>query len=113
MSGRNIFSKLFTNTLKLFLSVDENKSREIPLPKKVLIVRQHNQFGDLLASVSLFRAIKETYPESELTVIVSPENYYAISKNDFIDKYIVFDKKKIFNPEYYQKLRDFLKRGLI
>ncbi|MBL1211770.1 MAG: glycosyltransferase family 9 protein [Ignavibacteriae bacterium] len=111
MSGQNIFSKLFSNTLKLFLSVDENKSRTIDPPQKVLVVRQHNQFGDLLASVSLFRAIKETYPETELTVIVSPENYYAISKNDFIDRYFVFDKKKVFNPEYYQEFRNLLKEG--
>ena len=111
MSGQNIFSKIFANTLKLFLSVDENKSKEITPPKKVLVVRQHNQFGDLLASVSLFRAVKETYPDAELTVIVSPENYYAISKNDFIDRFFVFDKKKLFNPEYYQKLREFLKEG--
>jgi lipopolysaccharide heptosyltransferase II len=109
MAGHNIFSNLFVNTLKLFFSIEENKSRDIGSPKNILVVRQHNQFGDLLASVSLFRAIKETFPNSKLTVIVSPDNYYAISKNDFIDKYFVFEKKKLFKREYYKKFKSLLK----
>ena len=64
MAGKKIISKSATAFLKLFLSVDENSSREIGNPKKILVVRQHNQFGDMLASVSLFRAIKEKFPEA-------------------------------------------------
>jgi ADP-heptose:LPS heptosyltransferase len=109
MTGQNIFSKLLVRSLKYFFSVDENKSRDIGTPKNILVVRQHNQLGDLLASVSLFRAIKETFPDSVLTVIVSPENYYAISKNDFIDKYFIFDKRKLHLRGYLQELKSFLK----
>ncbi|MEJ2617337.1 MAG: glycosyltransferase family 9 protein, partial [Ignavibacteriaceae bacterium] len=79
-------------------------------PKKFLIVRQHNQLGDLLAGVSLFRAIKETYPESHITLIVSPFNYPGLIKNRFIDRMFIFDKKRIFNPDYisefYRLLRE-------
>lgn len=93
---------------KFFFGVEENKNKDLGAPKKFLIVRQHNQFGDLLATVPLFRAIKETYPESKTTIIVSPQNYYAISKNKYLDRIFVFDKKKLFNPAYFYELKNLL-----
>jgi heptosyltransferase-2 len=110
MPSQNFLSRFLANLIERFLSVPENKDRNIGTPKNILIVRQHNQFGDLLASVSLFRAVKETFPESKLTLIVSPENYYAITKNKYIDKYFIFNKKKIYNPIYFLRLRFVLKR---
>jgi heptosyltransferase-2 len=97
----NVFEKL--------LSVEENKSTELGNPKKFLIVRQHNQLGDLLAGVSLFRAVKETYPGSHLTLVVSPFNYPGLIKNKYIDRLFVFDKKKIYNPIYLEGFRRLLK----
>lgn len=89
--------------LKLFLGLKEHEGRVLGFPKKFLIVRQHNQFGDMLANVSIFRAIKETYPESEITLIVSPQNFYAITKNKFIDRYYNFDKKKLLSIRYMRE----------
>lgn len=71
---------------------DKNK------PYKILIVRQHNQLGDMLLSNSLFRAIKESLPNSFLAVVASKENFAAISSNQFIDFPILFDKAKFWNP---------------
>ncbi len=111
MSDRNIFSKFITGLILKFFSVEESKSRSIGIPQRVLIVRQHNQFGDLLASVSLFRAVKETFPNCYLTVIVSPDNYFAITKNEFIDNYFIFNKKKLFIPTYLISLIRLLRKG--
>ncbi|NOX17304.1 MAG: glycosyltransferase family 9 protein [Chlorobi bacterium] len=69
--------------------------------KNILIVRQHNQFGDMLASVPLFRAIKEKFPECKITLIAGPDNSYAVEKNIFIDRLVVFEKKRIFHPLYF------------
>ncbi len=90
---------------KLF-SVQEDKSRDLNNPAKFLIIRQHNQLGDLLAGVSLLRAIKETYPESNITLVASPFNYPGVIKNKYIDRLFVFDKKKLINPGYFNKLID-------
>lgn len=105
MSFQNFFKKIVSLLLKSFLSVPEINLKSIGTPKKVLIVRQHNQFGDLLASVSLFRAVKETFPQSHLTLIASRENYYAVLKNEFIDELFIFDKKKLWSVRYLSKLK--------
>ncbi|MEI7812693.1 MAG: glycosyltransferase family 9 protein [Ignavibacteria bacterium] len=90
--------------IRILLRLPENKSRDLGCPKKILIVRQHNQLGDLLATVSLFRAIKGKYPESEITLIVSPANYLAVTKNKFIDRIFIYDKKQLFYFSYLIKL---------
>jgi len=109
MAKNNISSKIIYSFFKIFFSVSENPSRVISSPNKILIVRQHNQLGDLLAGVSLFRAFKETYPDSHISLVVSPINYPGMVKNKFLDKIYVFDKKKLINPFYFLKTIKFLK----
>lgn len=109
MAKSNILSKLILTVFKKFFSVEENKNTDLGNPKRFLIIRQHNQLGDLLAGVSVFRAIKETYPESHITLIVSPFNYPGLVKNKYIDRIFVFDKNKIFNPFYLKKFIKLLK----
>ncbi|HPN38364.1 MAG TPA: glycosyltransferase family 9 protein [Melioribacteraceae bacterium] len=79
--------------------------------KNVLIIRQHNQFGDLLASSSLFVAFKESLQYCRLTVVVSPQNFYAISKNNYIDEKFVFDKKKLLSISYLISLKKILRKN--
>lgn len=106
MSIEKFLSRSISRILEKILSVEENKSRSLGDPKNFIIIRQHNQLGDLLAGVSLFRAIKETYPYSNITLIVSPANYPGLIKNKFIDTMFIFDKKKIYNPFY---IRNFIR----
>jgi len=108
MAKKNLASNIVFSFCKLFLSVDENPSQKIEPPQKVIIIRQHNQLGDLLAGVSLFRALKETYPDSHISLVVSPFNYPGMVKNKFLDRIYVFDKKKLFNPVYlYRTIKFF------
>lgn len=105
-----MFKKLIYNLIKKLFALKENNSSDIGSPEAILVVRQHNQLGDLLACVPLFRALKETYPKAKVTVIVSPQNAAAITKNKFIDEYFVFDKKKIYSPAYFNEFRRLLRR---
>ena len=109
MNFRLIYRNIFSFFINLFLSVEEKSDNNLGLPRKFLIIRQHNQFGDMLATVPLFRAIKEKYPECEITVIASQTNYRALEKNPFVDRLFVFEKNKIFNSEYRTSLRKILK----
>jgi heptosyltransferase-2 len=103
--------QLLNSILKKLLSVPELTNKELGNVNSFLVIRQHNQLGDQLASVSFFRAIKEKYPDSRLTVIVSPENEAAIMKNKFIDKYFVFNKKKLYFMSYFIQLAKVLREG--
>lgn len=98
MFNKNLPATFLIFLFKKLLSIPEVKTKDINNPQRFLVIRQHNQFGDLLAGVSLFRAIKETYPKSHLTVITSTENYYGATKNKFIDNLYVFNKSSMFNP---------------
>ncbi len=111
MSIDRFLSRFVYGFFRKMLSVEENRNFDLDKPKNFIIIRQHNQLGDLLAGVSLFRAIKETYPQSTITLIVSPANYSGLVKNKFIDRIFVFDKKKIYNPNYISKLFRLLKEG--
>jgi len=109
MAKQNFFSNALYKIFQKFFSVEENNSFVLNNPQKFLIVRQHNQLGDLLAGVSVFRAIKEKYPKSHITLIVSTFNYPGMVKNKFIDRIFVFDKKRIYNPYYLIKFIRLLK----
>jgi ADP-heptose:LPS heptosyltransferase len=109
MAKDNLFSKFVYKVCEKILSVPENPSLILENPQKFIIIRQHNQLGDLLIGVSLFRAIKETYPDSSITLIVSPFNYPGLVKNRFIDRIFIYDKKKLFYPSYLKNLKNILK----
>lgn len=111
MPGQNIVSSLITRIVKALFSVNEKDPPNLAEIKRVLVVRQHNQFGDLLACVSLFRAIKENIPDCKLTVITSPQNFYAITKNKYVDEQFVFDKGKAADIQYLYKFINILRTG--
>ena len=76
--------------------------------KNILIVRQHNQLGDMLCSVPLFEAIRKKYPDSHITLVASPVNYEILFSdiNPYIDEVIIYNKsggKAIY--EFIRKLR--------
>jgi ADP-heptose:LPS heptosyltransferase len=104
-------SNILYSLFEKFLSVPENKSCDLGSPSEVLIVRQHNQLGDMLTGISLFRALKEKYPKCRITLIASPANYPAVVKNKHIDFTFNFDKKKLANPFYFYQLIKLLRRN--
>lgn len=105
--------------IKILSFILKPKNKSLPEPKElinqlesspnILIVRQHNQLGDMLLSNSLFRAIKECVQGCNVTVIASEENYQAIISNKYIDNLIVLWKKKLWNPinliQFFIKLK--------
>lgn len=111
MSSQNKIKSHLTYLFKKILSVEELTSWKLDSPKKVLIVRQHNQFGDMLATIPLFRAIKEKFPDCEITLIASKENFFALKKNSLINNLFVFDKKNFWNPFYIYSLYRVLRKN--
>ncbi|KAB2907070.1 MAG: glycosyltransferase family 9 protein [Ignavibacteriales bacterium] len=104
----NRFSRLF---LKFLFSPPVLKPEYEQNPGKILIIRQHNQLGDMLASNSLFRALKSKFPESKITLIVSPANKDAVAKNKLIDRLVVYDKTRSFLPAEFTRFLKILREG--
>ncbi|HEX9250761.1 MAG TPA: ADP-heptose--LPS heptosyltransferase, partial [Ignavibacteriaceae bacterium] len=86
MSEKSIPSNILNYIFKKLFSIKENTDKSLGDVKRILIIRQHNQLGDMLAGVSLFRAVKEKYPQSHLTLLSSKDNYYGVIKNKLIDE---------------------------
>src|SRR4030066_373074 len=110
MLAKRYYSNFIHFILKKFLTLNETPIAPLTNPSNFLVVRQHNQLGDLLSGVSILRAIKEKYPQSKTTLIVSPVNYTGLVKNKFIDELFIFDKKKLLLPVYFFKLYKILKK---
>lgn len=67
--------------------------------KNILIIRKHNQIGDMIVSIPMYYALKKTFPESRITLLASKTNYkIPFSEiNPYIDDVIIYDKIKIQN----------------
>ncbi len=109
MSGNNLQERIIYKVVNSFFAVPEKQLPAEFDPGNILIVRQHNQFGDMLAGVSLFRGIKEKYPGCKITLLAGPQNFYGVEKNKFIDRLFVFRKKMLWNPLYLKKLSNVLR----
>ena len=110
MNIRTIFSSFFIFLLRIFCK--PTKESIIPLnPQNILIIRQHNQFGDMLATIPLFRAVKECYPGCRITLVASPENYFAVNGNKYIDELFNFDKKRLWEGDYIKYFWHTLRKG--
>ena len=82
--------------------------RELPVNrlKRILIVRQHDQLGDLLISTPAIRAVKKRYPNSYLGVVVRGYTAPLMWDNPNVDEIIVFHEK--FSHWKFQTFRLFL-----
>jgi ADP-heptose:LPS heptosyltransferase len=63
--------------------------------RDILVVRPHNQMGDMLLSTPLFSALRRAFPGARITLIASPDNYEMMIAHPDIDELRVFDKKRL------------------
>ncbi|QEZ88626.1 heptosyltransferase [Aliarcobacter cibarius] len=60
-----------------------------------LLITRHDKIGDFVVTLPLFKAIKEQYPKTKLTALVSKINFEFAKNIDFIDDVILYDKKDL------------------
>ena len=60
-------------------------------------MRQHNQIGDMLCSLTLYKGLKKHFPSARITLVAAKTNYEIpfFDINPFIDRVIVFDKSSL------------------
>jgi heptosyltransferase-2 len=61
--------------------------------RRILVVRQHNQMGDMLLAVPALRAIKKTHPRAQLHVVSSTLNGGVMRICPYVDRVHTYDKR--------------------
>jgi len=67
-------------------------------PRGVLIVRQHNQMGDMVCAIPALRALRHTYPDCPLVLVTSPVNGAVVSHDENLDGVLTFSQRMWRRP---------------
>jgi heptosyltransferase-2 len=62
--------------------------------ERILIVRQHNQMGDMMLATPALRAIRETYPHAKIGIVTSTLNRGVLANSPFVDHVFTYDKRR-------------------
>jgi len=62
---------------------------------KILIIPQLTRIGDLVCSTPVFAAIKKTYPQSRLAVLVSSKAAGILKNNPRIDDLLIYENQSL------------------
>ncbi len=80
---------VFLHIIGLFFSQRSSPS-DIDRVTRILFIRI-DRIGDLVLSTPAFKAIKEKYPEAELTVLASAANHSLLAGNPHVSRVIIHD----------------------
>ncbi len=58
-----------------------------------LLITRHDKIGDFVVTLPLVKAIKEQYPQTHITILVSKVNFDFAKDISFIDDVILYDKE--------------------
>jgi heptosyltransferase-2 len=90
-SSKNGLMRLLTRMLKA-PRLDERYFRERNFDR-ILVIRQHNQMGDMLLAVPAFRALRAKFPDAIIGVVSSTLNRGVLQNNPYINGLFLYDKK--------------------
>lgn len=62
-------------------------------PGRILIVRQHNQMGDMICATPALRAVRETFAGADVALVTSPVNHQVVQHNPDLTRVFTFAQK--------------------
>lgn len=79
--------------------------------KRILIVKQHDQLGDLLITTPAIRAVRKKFPNAYIAVVVREYTAPMIWENPYVDDiFMYYDNVRLWNWEFvksfWKKLRE-------
>lgn len=79
--------------------------------RSILVVRQHDQLGDLLLSTPAIHALRQSYPDAEITVVARCYTQAVLLNNPDIDRLLVYPEKlRLATPRrVWHLLRDLVR----
>ncbi len=61
-------------------------------PRRVLVVRQHNQMGDMVCATPALRALRRFFPDARIALVTAPVNHEVVAHNPHVDRVLLFDR---------------------
>jgi ADP-heptose:LPS heptosyltransferase len=71
---------------------------------KILVIRQHNQMGDMILAIPALRALRISYPLARIGVVSSTLNRGVLVNNPFVDRLFQYNKRSV--PSLFRLIRD-------
>ncbi len=75
------------------------RPRQVPeLPdafRSILVVRQHDQLGDMMCIIPTLAALRDRYPGAAISLVASPINHDIMLHHPYLERVILFDKRAI------------------
>lgn len=62
-----------------------------------LLITRHDKIGDFVVTLPLIKAIKEQFPQTHITVLVSKVNFEFAQNIEFIDEVMLYDKEDFWS----------------
>ncbi len=63
-------------------------------PGSILVIRQHNQMGDMLLAVPAFRGLRNRFPNARITLLAASINTDVMMNNPYIDEVLTYAKER-------------------
>ncbi|HSG29701.1 MAG TPA: glycosyltransferase family 9 protein [Candidatus Krumholzibacterium sp.] len=62
--------------------------------ERLLVIRQHNQMGDMLCAVPALRGLKERFPGARVSLVAAPINTDVMRGNPYVDEVLTYSKER-------------------
>jgi len=66
--------------------------------RRILVVRQHHQMGDMMLATPALHAIRERYPDAEIGVVTSTLNRDVLLNHPWVDHVFTYRKRAPLGP---------------
>lgn len=76
---------------------DTDSRPSIPSPRAILVVKLAD-IGDVITSTPALRALRQTFPQARLDILVTPHSAPALAGTGLVDDIIPFDKFQFDRP---------------
>ncbi|HUV36115.1 MAG TPA: glycosyltransferase family 9 protein [Patescibacteria group bacterium] len=90
--GKIALARLFSLFVRTrTLAPEELHAGEIT---RLLVIRQHNQMGDMLLAVPAFRGLRRRFPNARISLLAASINTDVMRNNPYIDEVLTYAKER-------------------